>query len=168
MKIVDISNEIWLENAEPDDTSIPAIAFWLRSNVGKLNNLIYENFSVDTTSLEIFDDSGNEITELAAAILKMMYKVYRTDLDIRNNIHSIRNDSVLSATDEGFSVKRINRSEVLKTLSTIKQENVKELASLVHNYRSYKGAPVQVAGDDTVIGHYAGITSQIVRSNVGG
>jgi hypothetical protein len=155
MKVVDIANEIYLENASPSDTSIAAIAYWIRSNVGKLNTLIY------------VDCDGAEINELAAAIIKMMYKVYRTDLDIRANLFSMQNDSVIAANDDGFSIKKINRSEVLKTLTSFKKDTVKEMYDLVHGYRSYNGAPSQVAGDDTTEGHYVGIPSPFTRNVVG-
>lgn len=154
MKVVDIANEIYLENASPSDTSIPAIAFWIRSNVGKLNNYVYESYSIDAASLEIVDSSGSEIQELAAAILKEMYKIYRIELDIRANINAVNNDSVLAASDEGFSVRRVNRSELLKTLTSQKRDALKELETMVGYYRSYNGAPSQVAGDDTVAGVY--------------
>jgi len=114
MKVVDIANEIYLENASPTDTSIAAIAFWLRSNVGKLNTILYEDFYVNDSSLEIFDSANAEISYIAVAIMKAMYKVYRIELDIRANINAINNDSILAATDEGFSIKKINRSEILK------------------------------------------------------
>jgi hypothetical protein len=168
MKVVDIANEIYLENAQPSDTSIPAIAFWIRSNIGKLNNLIYTNYSINQTNLEIVDSSGNEVDILAAAIIKTMYKVYRVELDIRGILAGIGVDSVLEARDQDFSVKKINKSELLKTMTAFKKDSLKELHDLVHNYRSYNGSPSQVAGDDTVVGYYAGITSQYVRSNVGG
>lgn len=164
MKVVDIANEIYLENASPSDTSISSIAFWIRSSVGKLNNLTYESFILHPTSLEIVDGSDNEISTLAAAIVKMMYKVYRIDLDIRSNMSSLTNDTVLEATDENFKIKRINRSEVLKTLATLKKDSLKELTDIVHNYRSYNGSPDAISGDDMIEGHYVGVSSQYVRS----
>lgn len=156
MKVVDIANEIYLENGSPTDTSIPSIAFWVRSNVGRLNTMIYESFYVDPTTLEIMTASGTEITELPTAIIKAMYRVYRIDLDIRRMMSGMSLDMVLEAKDQDFSVKRINRSEVLKTLTTLKKDTLKELMDLVHGYRSYNGAPSQVAGDDTTQGYYVG------------
>lgn len=168
MKVVDIANEIYLENAEPEDTSIPAIAYWIRSNVGRLNNMIYENFAVDPASLEILRGDNTEISTLAAAIVKSMYKIYRIELDIRGTLSYINTDSVLEAKDQEFAVKKINRSEILKTLTAFKKDSMKELVDLIHNYRSYNGAPSQVTGDDTEIGHYVGLTSQYTRYAVGG
>ena len=40
MKIVDIADEIYRELGEPTDNSIPPIAFWIRTNLGTLNNYL--------------------------------------------------------------------------------------------------------------------------------
>ena len=168
MKVVDIANEIYLENASPSDTSVSAIAFWIRSNVGRLNAMLYESFYLDQTSLEVLDSAGAEISILGAAVIKSMYKVYRVELDIRNILAGIGVDSVLEARDQDFSVKKLNKSELLKTMTGFKKDVVKELTDLVHNYRSYNGAPSQVAGDDTVAGYYAGTSYQYTRSVIGG
>jgi|SRR5882724_126149 len=168
MKVVDIANEIYLENASPSDTSIPAIAFWVRSNVGKLNTILYENFYIDPITLDIYKCPEWRIGMMASSVIKLMFKIYRIDLDIRNMLYAVTNDTVLKATDQEFSIEKVNKSELLKTLTAFKKETLKELQELVHNYRSYHGEPAQVAGDDTVVGHYVGITSQYTRNIVGG
>lgn len=171
MKVVDIANEIYLENASPSDTSIPAIAFWIRANVGKLNTLIYEHFFIDPTTRDIHRCCGDqtfEIGSMGTAIIKLMFKVYRTDLDIRNMLNSVINDTILKATDQEFSIEKVNKSELLKTLTQFKKDTLKELQDLVHGYRSYHGEPSQVAGDDTIMGHYTGITSDYTRNVIGG
>ena len=48
MKIVDIADEIYRELGEPSSISIPAISFWIRSNVGELNNRINTSFKMLT------------------------------------------------------------------------------------------------------------------------
>lgn len=154
MKVVDIANEIYLENSSASDTSIPAIAYWIRSNIGRLNVITYEDFYVNDTTLEILDSSGIEISYLATSILKTIYRTYRIDLDIRAHLTAISNDSILEASDEGFRVKKINRSELLKTLTLLKKDTLAELTNLAHNYHSLKGLPSQIAGDDTEKGIY--------------
>ena len=171
MQIVDLATQIYLENAEPKDTGIPAIAYWIRSNVGKLNLLLYENFFVDFSggTYEIF--KGNNTVPLghkASDIIKQMYKVYRVNLDIRHTMQGIYGDSVLIARDQDFSITKINKSEILKTLTQLKKDAVKELQEMVHYYRSYHGAPSQVAGDDIIRGHFAGTEEQYVRDDFSG
>ena len=168
MKIVDLSNEIWLENGSPTDTTIPAIAYWIRSNVGKLNTVLYENFYVDQTDLEIHKCEDWLIGPMAASIIKMLFKIYRIDLDTRNMMAAVQYDTVLKATDQEFSIEKVNKSELLKTLAGMKKDALKELQDLVHSYRSYHGEPAQVSGDDDIAGHYSGVSARYSRTVLGG
>lgn len=149
MKIVDISDEIFSELNSPTALSIPAIAFWLRNNIGALNNLVNTAYTVNLTSLEIEDKDGVEIGENEKAILKKMYFVHYYDLKVRENIINISTDSVISVSDDGSSVKKINKNEISKTLSQLKKQEYQELKDLVHAYKLDKSTPYQVVGDDT-------------------
>jgi hypothetical protein len=164
MKIVDLANEIWIEQGMPTTTSIAAIAFFLRANVSKLNLLLYEDFWVEPTTLEIrhgncLDNNGNPkyIGRNAASIFKLMYLVYQANLDIRNMLNSVITDSVLKATDQEFSIEKVNKSELLKTLTALKKDTLQELQMQIHFYRSYHGQPQQVASDDCIPGHFEGV-----------
>mgnify|MGYP003114966351 CR=1 FL=1 len=59
MKIVDIADEIYRELGEPSTISIPAIAFWIRSNVGELNNRINTTFKIRDTGPDQYEISGS-------------------------------------------------------------------------------------------------------------
>ena len=48
MKIVDVANEIYMELGELSSLSIPAIAFWLRTNVGNLNARLNTSYEIDS------------------------------------------------------------------------------------------------------------------------
>ena len=73
MKVVDIADEVFRELGEPTILSIPAISFWLRANIGQLNNYIHTEFLVNTSDLEIKTSAGVEIGEEEKAVLKKMY-----------------------------------------------------------------------------------------------
>ena len=45
VKIVSIADEAYRELASPSDLSIAAISFWLRTNLGQLNNLIDTSYT---------------------------------------------------------------------------------------------------------------------------
>ena len=139
MKIVDISNFLWLQNNSPQDTSIASIAYWVRSNVPRLNSLLYEDFWIDPTSLEIMDESRE------------------TPHHVRKTLFAVTSDTVLKFQDQEFEIEKVNKSEILKTLTAFKKDTLKELFDLVHTYRSYKGEPRQVSGDDFMPGHFNGI-----------
>lgn len=59
MKIVDIADEIYRELGEPSSISIPAISFWIRSNVGELNNRINTTFKILDYGTEAYEFSGS-------------------------------------------------------------------------------------------------------------
>ena len=62
MKIVDIADELFRELGEPSSISIPAISFWIRSNVGELNNRINTTFKISTQGANAYEFSGSFIT----------------------------------------------------------------------------------------------------------
>ena len=59
MKIVDIADEIFRELGEPSTISIPAISFWIRSNVGELNNRINTTFKIVDYGADAYEFSGS-------------------------------------------------------------------------------------------------------------
>ena len=59
MKIVDIADEIYRELGEPSTISIPAIAFWIRSNVGELNNRLNTTFKIVDYGPNAYEFSGS-------------------------------------------------------------------------------------------------------------
>ena len=61
MKIVDIADELYRELGEPSSISIPAISFWIRSNVGELNNRINTTFKIVDYGSEAYEFSGSFI-----------------------------------------------------------------------------------------------------------
>ena len=44
MKVVDIATEIFTELSEPASLSVESISYWLRMNVGELNNHLNTSF----------------------------------------------------------------------------------------------------------------------------
>lgn len=149
MKIVDISDEIYLELDSPTTLSVPAIAHWLRNNIGALNSLINTTYSVNSSSYEIEDEDSVEIGDNEKVILKKMYFVHYYDLKVRENIINISTDSVISVSDDGSSVTKINKNEISKMLAQLKKQEYQELQDLIHAYKLDKSVPHQVAGDDT-------------------
>lgn len=157
MKVVDIANHIFIEQGEPSDTSIPAIAFWVRSKVGWLNTILFEGFYVDDATQEVLnaDKNNAEIPPEAVAVLIQYYKVYDLETQMRSTLTAINANGILEVTDNlgGTSFKRVNRSEVLKTLRQLKQDEVSLLKNMIASYASLVSMPSQVAGDDTQPGY---------------
>jgi len=80
-----------------------------------------------------------------------MYFVHYYDLKIRENLVSISTDAVISVTDDGSSVTKINKNEMSKALTQMKRQEYLELQDLITAYKLDKSVPHQVAGDDTEI-----------------
>jgi len=156
MTVASIADEIHKELGSPTDYSTAAISFWVRTNVGELNNLLMANYSVNASSNEIEDDCAtpNEISKEAAAVLKKMYKVHYYDLEIKKNLISISTDSIIEVRDQGSSVRKVNKNQTSTTLANLRKQEVDGLTDLVTAYRSRSTEPRQVAGDDTVEGEY--------------
>ena len=156
MTVATIADEIYKELGEPTAYTTTAIQFWLRSNVGQMNNLLMSSYSVNSSSNEIEDDStpANQISIHEAAVMKKMYKIHYYDLEIKKNVLAISADSIIEVKDQGSSVRKVNKNQVTLALTNIRKQEADELTDLVTAYRSRSCEPRQVAGDDTVEGEY--------------
>lgn len=150
MKVVDIADEIYRELDKPSDLSIPPITFWVRTNLGTLNNLINTTFSVDETTLEIKDDDSNEITQQEGAILKKIYLAHHYDVKIRSSLGAASVDQVVELASDGSRIKKINKTEQGKTYQSVRSQVVEELKFMIAGYKIKGSTPLQVAGDDTI------------------
>ena len=153
MKIVDVADELYRELAQPCDLSIPAISFWLRSNIGTLNNLVSSEYFIDDSTLEIYQKICNIDTEIGddeKVIFKKLYIIHYYDIKIRSLLGAASTDSVQEVTSDGARVRKFNKNDLSKTYVSTKRQETEELNTLVHAYKITKSSPRQVAGDDTV------------------
>ena len=164
MKIVDIADEIYRELGEPTDNSIPPIAFWIRTNLGTLNNYLNTAFKIQKPTLEVEQtvvdpDTGDAtevlIDEKAASILKKMYFVHNYEKLLRTNISAASADTIIEVSDQGSRVKKINKNEVTRVYAQLKSTEQKELRESINDYKVHGASPKQVVGDDTVAGVYS-------------
>tara|TARA_R100000742_G_C4256096_1_gene73985 strand:+ start:380 stop:922 length:543 start_codon:yes stop_codon:yes gene_type:complete len=174
MKVVDIADELFREIAEDSNYSIASISYWVRSNIGRLNSHINTFFEIKSTTLEIVQSTDkkndnvlveSEITMDEAAILKKMFLIYYYDRTIRTNITSAASDTIVQVTDQGSTVRKINKNEVIKSLTSIKRQEYQEMKDLIRDYKANQIKPRQVAGDDTIKGIHQG-DRQFVRTEV--
>lgn len=149
-KIVDISDEIYRELGEPEDISIASIAFYLRTNIGSLNVLLNKSYTINTSTLEIQDTSKDPFDLNEKTIFKKLYTIHYYDRQLRKTLVSVNLDSVISISDEGSSVTKVNKNELSKTFSNIKKQEMLELNQLLYAYNDNEITPLQVAGDDAI------------------
>ena len=174
MKVVDISDELFREVGEPSTYSIASISYWVRANVGRLNNYLSTFFAIDSTTYEItqkIDEKNDgvlvvkEITIDEASILKRMFLIHYYDREIRSNVTNAGTDTIVQVTDQGSTVRKINKNEVIKSLTSLKKQEYEEMRALISDYRRAEFRPRQVVGDDTIKGVYGG-DSQFIRTEV--
>ena len=143
MKIVDIADQIFRDLDTPSDLSIPAIVYWLKSNVGALNNHINTLFVIKAETSEVVDEKDEEIKAEATAILKKMYMVHYYSLRLRSSLSATITDTVISVSDDNSSVTKINKNEVSKTYALVRRQEQQELHEMVHAYKIDKATPRQ-------------------------
>jgi len=146
-KIVSISDEIYRELGNPTDMSIATISFWLRTNLGQLNNLLNISIEIDGVTLEL---SGTGLTADQAVIFKKLYFIHFYDLKIRSTLGAAGTDSVIEVSSDGARVRKINKNELSKTWLAARSAEQEELTRLITAYRITASEPLQVAGDDTI------------------
>jgi len=159
MKVVDISDAIYRDLGEPSSLSIPAIAFWIRENVGSLNNAINTEFFIKFDSFEIqrkIDGHDTNIGSDEASILKKMFTVHYYDTKIRASVVAVETDSVVEVSSDGMRVRKTSKTDIIRNLTSLKRLETEELNRMVAYYKVHKAAPRQVVGDDTVQGFYDG------------
>ena len=153
MKVVDIAHEIYFDLNSPSDLSLAAVSFWVRANIGNLNNSIFSSFTIND-SYEIVQDDA-EININAVAILKKMYMVHRYAVIIRSKITEVSTNDVVEIQDQDTRVRRIDKNQLIRSISAEKKQEEEELRFLISNYRANKLTPSQVIGDDIVAGDYS-------------
>lgn len=151
-KIVDIADELYREMGEPVDLSIASIAYWLRTNVGRLNILLDKRYYINETTLEIATADTDDFTLNEKAIFKLIYTIQYYERLFRNALGSASIDSVLSVTDDGSTVVKVNKNELAKSYGQLKKQASDELKSLLSSYNLNDVSPKQVSGDDIIEG----------------
>jgi hypothetical protein len=151
VKVVDVADEVYRELGEPSDISIASVAYWLRSNLGKLNVLLNKPFLINDATLEIYSpDETKDIFGInETAIFKKIYTVYYYERLFRNALGAASTDSTLEISQNGFMARKINKNELAKTYSDLKKQSDAELKLLLDKYEINEVTPLQVAGDDT-------------------
>lgn len=164
--INDLASEVRDELGITSSPSESAVILWFRTNYSKLNNAISRNYAVSndggsptvTYYLKetLTDGSLQEITYDEAAILKKFYHVYFYDTKIRENVGAAATDATIEVTSDGMSVRKVSKTEIGRNLVSFKKMETDELKMMISNYQVAKANPVQIAGDDTVVGYYVG------------
>lgn len=144
--ITDLANSIYLELAQPDDLNIPEIAFYLRSNIGVLNSLLFTSFSIDNATKEVTPFSG--FGEDEASIYSKIYQIKYYDKQIRDNLGAAGINNVAEYSENGQTIRKFSRNEVAKSYISLRKDLAKELKDLVNAYRINRATPKDISGQE--------------------
>ncbi len=146
IQIKDVAIELYSDLSDPADTSVGAITFWLLNNVGQLNNLLKQSYSVNDDGLDITPSIG----ENEKSVYKKIYLIHYYDKQIRDNLGASAFSSVLEIDEGGARVRLINKNEVAKTYVQLRKEVMAELKEQVVAYGTNDITPLSVDGADYI------------------
>jgi hypothetical protein len=150
----EIAVEIYDELQSPSSVSASGISYWLRSNVGKLNNSIFTTFNAPVSGgygfYQDYPSSGVPMTDKEKDILKCLYELNYYNRQINATMGAAALDSVIEVSSDGATVRRINKNEMSKTWLQLKVSSIQDLNSKIYAYNYGASTPLQVAGDDTI------------------
>ncbi len=89
-----------------------------------------------------------------ASVLKKMYHVHYYDQQIRTNLGAASTDAVVEVASDGQRVRKINKTEIIRHLATIRKQASEELNFMVNAFKTNASSPRQVTGDDKTEGSY--------------
>jgi hypothetical protein len=136
----------------PNDTGSYNVGFvsgWLETNVGELNGLIHEEFSVDSTGAILMHGTG--LADVEKNIFSTLYEIWYYQKSARESLRSFTySDSVdwVTIKEGDTTIQRQNKNSVAKTYKDLGEQAQEALDSLLFQYNYQKSSPVQVAGTD--------------------
>lgn len=149
-KLADIASDLWREELNEDSsTSVAAITQWLRTHVGDLNNLTNQGFYINS-SYEILDEGGNEIDNDSVSIYRKLYEIYWLKKQSKLFLGANGIDVINSITQDGISIKSLNRNDQSKSYTELYKEAKNELKTLLNNFKFNRAISLDVTGDDAL------------------
>jgi hypothetical protein len=148
MKVFDIADEIYRELGSPTDLHMPAIVFWLTSNLGQLNLLVASDYQLDD------DQNVNpDILEEDKAILKLLYFIDFYNRTIQSNLGAGAYD--WAEVMEGDSnIRRVSRNELAKTYIQVKKSLEERLNRLVSMKKQGAVIPTSLSAVHGLLRYY--------------
>ena len=139
-----LASDIYSFEFDGDETitSVTAISGWLQSNLGKLNTMLYSEFSGD----------GSNMPVEAQSIHKELYLYNYYSKQTRNALRGIINtassdgSNILSIKDGDSAVTFVNKNEVSKVYRGLAADAKINIDKLVGQYNIYGAEPRQLGG----------------------
>ena len=143
----DLASGIFVDefDSDSDVVSSGSIQAWLEKNLGQLNNLIYKDFSGESTEMD------TEAQSIHKELYLYNYYNKQARLALRGITSSSSDSKILSLKDGESSVSFVNRNEVAKVYRGLSNDSKEKLDGLTARYNIYEAKPQQVGGIDGVI-----------------
>jgi hypothetical protein len=147
---IDIAVEI-TQDLDIADIAPGIIGFWLRNNIGNLNNLLGTSYAIDIYNSEISGGVG----EQEKAIFKKMYAIYYYGKQVNSNLGATAFDSIMEIASDGSTIRKVSKNQIAQTYLQLKKQETEELNRLVNGYK-FGGGPGgsnigSVVGDDYLV-----------------
>lgn len=140
-----LASSILLELDNPSGVSISSVSGWIEVNIGRVNLLLDQMFVAD--SGVISPKLGNTETLIFHNLYKTKYFESQA-FKIANNVISDDSMDWTSLSEGDSSIQRTNRSNILQHYRNLKKESQQNVDALVDYYRSNRGSPSQIAGEE--------------------
>ena len=140
----DAADYIWREETDSSsEISIPEIAYFIKTaGIGKLNTLIFTNYTVNTSN-EIEPELGHE--ELS--ILSAIYKVKFFTMMNANVVGAAGVTSeILEYSADGTTIRKQSRGVLSQQWSILKKDAQTDLLNLISSYKILKSVPRDISG----------------------
>ena len=139
-----------------DDVSrfpISYVSGWLGANIGELNGLLHEDFSIT--------DEGNiaptGLAPVEQNIYAYLYKINYFDKAAREALRGLVWGGVSGVSDDWTSIKegdssiqRVSKSSLSRSFIEFSKDTRERMNELIYQYNSTKASPLQVAGCDSL------------------
>lgn len=142
MTLQDLAEELFYELSEPTDTSVPAILFWLTSNIGRLNNLLDTEYSI------VSNEASPELGDSEGVIYKLLYMMHYYTRQINKNLGAAAYVSISEVKEGNRTVKRTNKTEIAKNYRGVVTDLNDDLMAQVLNYKMNRADPASIIVDN--------------------
>jgi len=127
---------------------ISFISGWLEVNLGQLNGLTHEEFTINSTGA--FDPSLEPVEE---SIYTALFEIYYYNKASREALRGIvwdnsLGDALIMVKEGDSTVQRTSKHQVSRAFAELAKESQNNLDNLLFQYNRTKAAPRQVVGDN--------------------
>jgi len=152
ISVIDLASNIWKgELQEDSSTSSVSIMYWLRANIGTLNNLLGTDYKINKSTLEPNNDGGCILGTEEASIFKYVYLMnyFERQFKLFTGVGGV--SLVDQISSDGGVVRMVDRTKISSQYLQLRKDTESTLGKLVNKYKFRNQGAQQVTGDDIYI-----------------